>query len=224
MKKILAFCVATMISYGAFAAPVKKVNRKPDVVQNTVKPLSADALSGLSVFVSYDMADTMSFDASLGGNNTSGTFNGEKAFGFGAEYMVHQMDNGITFSGGGTYEMSRVQTSTKTTQATITHAGAKPEVQFWTTYGQVGAFLTDRFALFGGGNYSFPNLKNVPGGTWKGKLGYQFGGTFMVTSNMAVDAQMRVINFSGSSEQNGQTTNYDNVRNEGIVMRGRYLF
>lgn len=233
MKKIVLMLMV-LTSVECFAAPQKKTSSAPEKVitskgsDSPRSTLSKTNLQGLDLFATFDLVDSLDFDGNRSqGNanqNISGTYNAEKAFGFGGQYNLFKLDNGISIQGGGTYEMGRTISSVKGPGFQQNYSGAKPEVQLWTAFGQADVALTDRFSLFGGGNYSFPQVKNIPGGTWKGKLGYQVGGSFAVNRNMALDGMLRTINFSGSSEQDGVTTNLDNIRAQGFVLRGRYMF
>lgn len=225
MKKIVLAMTVLAFAAALEAAPAKTTkpatrSAASDSARSTMK---AD-LKGLDLFASWDMVDSFDFDANSNGKNVSGTFNTDKTFGFGGQYNLTQFDNGIGLQIGGTYDMSRTITSAKIPGGQINYSGAKPEIQLWTMFGQVDMMLTEKLGVFGGVNYSFPQVKNIPGGSWKGKMGYQFGGSFVVTQNIAVDALMRTINLSGSAEDNGVTTNYDNIRSQGFALRGRYLF
>lgn len=218
MKKwILALSLLPMV---AFAAPAKNAPRS-----KTLKPIAKTDLRGLSIFGSFDMTDSFDFSSNSNNQSTSGTFGTEKAFGFGAEYLITQLDNGVGLQAGGSFEMGRVVSNAKSQAGTLTYEGAKPEVQFWTVYGQGAAMLTEEIGVFGGVNYAIPQIKNIPGGTWKSGFGYQIGATYMVNENMAVDGLYRTLNISGSAKaQDGATVNYDNIRNQGFTFRGRYLF
>lgn len=235
MKK---FILITMLLAGSisFAANAKKAKNQTTTTQASSSPavvapqkvfnpkLKAD-LKGLSLFVSYDMVDSIDFSASGGGQSTSGNYNTERAIGFGGQYKFMELDNGIGLHAGGSYEMSRVISSAKTNQGKIEFPGAKPEVQFWVMYAQAEAFLTDRFSVFGGGNYTIPQVKNVPGGSWKGKFGYQVGGSYILTPKMAVDAELRQLAYSGSADNpNGGSTDFDSIKSQGFTFRGRYMF
>ena len=221
---LLIFVVFGMTTAFAAPSPAKKATLL-DSTSKMSKPLSAANLKGLSLFASYDMVDTMDFNASQNGTNFSGSFNGEKALGLGGEYLVYEAGNGLAVSGGGSYELSRQQSSFKTNinNNNGPFLGSKPELAFWTIYGNAQAFLTERFSVFAGPNFNFPQVKNL-NGTWKGKLGYQVGASFALTPIMAVDAELRSIKLSGSEEKGGVTTTYDDLKNEGFVVRGRFMF
>lgn len=226
--KFFAFTTVILATTLSFAAPAKRATTSTPATttvtgQKTISPSLKADLKGLSLYVSYDTNDSMQFSGNTQNQNYSGHFNGEKAIGFGAEYLFYQLDNGVNFSVGGSYEMNRVQSSLRSNL----QSGAfqnKPEIQFWTMYGQARAFLTSRFGVYGGANYNIPQVKNVPGGSWKGKLGYQFGASFLVNPKFAVDGEYRTLNMSGSSSENNITTTYDNIQNQGLVFRGRYMF
>lgn len=215
MKKIFAMLV--LAPAFALAAPTN-TNRK------TLQPMAKAELKGLSVFGSFDMTDTLDFDRSQANVNQSGTFGADKSFGFGGQYMLTQLNNGIGLEAGGTFELGRTLSNVKANGATAAIQGAKPEVQLWTVFGQASALLTQEIGLFGGANYSIPQVKNIPGGTWKGKMGWHIGGTYMLSNNFAVDGMYRTINFGGTADDQAGPVNYDNVRVQGFTFRARYLF
>ena len=224
MKKLMILA-ALCFSVASFAAPKAATTKPVQSEVKTLKPMLSADLRGLSLYVSYDLADSLDFTGSTANVSSSGTYEADKAIGFGGQYMLTQLDNGISLDVGGTYEMSREMGAVKTPDfGRQNFTGAKPEVQFWTMYGQASALLTPRFGVFGGANYNIPQVKNVPNGTWKGKLGYFFGATLVASGNFAVDGEMRILNYSGSSERNGVTTNLDNIRLQGFNIRGRYMF
>ncbi|MFZ4403235.1 MAG: hypothetical protein ACOYOK_03965 [Pseudobdellovibrionaceae bacterium] len=217
---------AAQKSSSTSAAPVATENRKTLLGgQSSTRGTALKAnLKGLSLYASYDMADSLDFEASVNGKNSAGNFNSDKALGFGAMYDVADFSNGLLLQIGGSYEMGRTLSGGKDKNGPIVLQGAKPEIQFWTLFGQADVLLTEKFSLFGGGNYTFPQVKNVPGGTWKSKLGYQFGASFHVNRNFSIDGMMRTLNMSGSSDDQGVNTNYDNIRAQGFTVRGRYSF
>lgn len=229
MKLLIGLSIAFVTSI-TLAAPAKRTTSSAPAGttltgQKTISPSLKADLKGLSLYVSYDMNDSLSFEGNSQNRSLNGHYNGEKAIGVGGEYNFYQMENGVNFSVGGSYEMNRVQSSIRTNQQQINGAlQSKPEVQFWTMYAQARAFLTSRLGVYGGANYNIPQIKNVPNGSWKGKIGYQFGATFLATAKFAVDGEYRTINFSGSTSENNVTTTFDNIQNQGLVFRGRYLF
>lgn len=223
MKLLIAILLASPI---AFAAP--KANKAaPTKVEKTATKeavLIKANLKGLDIYGSMDFTDSFDFDASAQNVNSSGAFSSEKAFGFGAKYTFMRLDNGVGLEGGGSYEMGRTISSAKVKNQTINFSGAKPEIQFWTMYGQASANLTNQLGVYAGGNYNIPQVKNISGGNWKGKFGYQFGGTFALTKNFAVNGEYRTLNMGGSAEEQGVTTNYENIRLQGFAVRGLYSF
>lgn len=224
MKKFLM--ILALAPAMAFAAPMKKEApaRKEVGESKTLKPVAKANLKGLSIFASFDMTDSMSFDRSSQNQSQSGTFGSDKAFGFGAEYLLKTLDNGIGLQAGGTFEMGRTISNEKVGGATGNYTGAKPEVQLWTVYGQAVALLTPEIGVFGGANYTIPQVKNIPGGTWKGKIGYQVGATYMYSETLAIDGIYRTLNFNGSVDNQGVSTSYGNISVQGFAFRGRYLF
>lgn len=212
MKKLLfVLCLVPAFAMGA-AGKVK-----------TLQPISNAKLDGLSGYVSFDMADSMDYSATQGNASSSGNYNSEKAFGFGAKYLLGQLESGIGLEVGGSYEMGRTINSFKRDGQTI-QLPRKPEIQLWTMYGNAMAFLTQQIGVYGGVNWNIPQVKNTKG-DWKGKLGYQFGATYIATANIAVDAEYRTLNMSGSDkDENEETVTIDNVRNQGLLFRGRYMF
>lgn len=215
------FLAALLLAPVAFAAPK---TGKSNSANNA--PVIKANLKGLSAYVNMDMADSFDYSASEGNQSGSGSFGSERAFGFGAVYTFARLENGIGLQGGGSFEMGRVISNVKTNGGTQNFQGAKPEIQYWTAYGQATANLTPELAVYGGGNYSLPQVKNISGGSWKGGFGYQFGATYAVTPVLALAGEYRTLNMSGSAnnQQTGQTTNYDNIRLQGFSIRGLYAF
>lgn len=222
MKKLLlALLLAPAF---ALAAPTTAKTGKV----KTIRPISGAKIDGLSAFGTWDMADSFDFSGN-NGRSISGTFSSEKSFGVGAKYFLGQMENGLGFEAGGSFEFGRSISNVKMDGATRQFE-QKPEMQFWTMFGNVNAYLTEQFAVYGGANYNFPQVKNLKDADFKGKLGYQFGATYNVAQNFAVDGEYRTINISGSNKAAGDdgvtevTYNYDNIRAQGLMIRGRYLF
>lgn len=223
MKKLLL--VLLLAPAFVFAAPTRTGKIK------TIQPMSGGKIDGLSAYATFDMADSFDYSGNMG-RSISGSMSSEKAFGVGAKYNLGQMDNGLGFDVGGSFELGRSISSVKMDGETINQP-TKPEFQFWTVYGNASAFLTEQFGVYGGPNYNFPQVKNLRDADFKGKLGYQFGATYLVNNNFAIDGEYRTINLSGSNkakaaDQFGQETditlNYDNIRAQGLLFRGRYMF
>lgn len=219
MKLFLTIFLAAPI---AMAAPkTGKSNASP----NNAPVIKAN-LKGLQVYGSMDMADSLDWNATNQNQSSSGSFGSERAFGFGAVYTIARLENGIGLQGGGSFEMGRVLSNIKTNQGTQNFQGAKPEIQYWTMYGQATANLTQELSVYGGGNYAIPQVKNISGGSFKGGFGYQFGANYAVTKALAIAGEYRTLNISGSAPNPnlGGTDNFDNIRLQGFAIRGLYAF
>lgn len=216
MKLVIAMLLAAPV---AFAAPKSGKSN----AANSAPVVKAN-LKGLSAYVNMDMADSFDWNRSVQNQSESGSFGAERAFGFGAVYTFARLENGIGLQGGGSFEMGRVLSNTKTAGGTQNFPGAKPEIQFWTMYGQATANLTPEISVYGGGNYNIPQVKNISGGTWKGGFGYQFGGAYAVTEALSIAGEYRTLNLTGSVDQNGVTTTYDSIKLQGFSIRGLYAF
>ena len=207
----------------AFAAP--KVGRS---TEKSSAPVIKANLAGLKVYGVMDMADTFDFNRSISANgqsqSESGNFASERTFGAGAVYTFARLEKGIGLQGGGSFELGRAISSQKVANATVPFQGAKPEIQFWTAFGQATANLTPELAVYGGGNYSIPQVKNIAGGTWKGGFGYQFGASYDITQALALAGEYRTLNMSGTVDQNGVSTNYDKISLQGFSIRAMYAF
>jgi len=222
MKLLITLLLASSM---AAAAPSKEKSAAQEKMATQKDAVLVKAnLKGLKIYGSMDLADSFDFDANTQNQSVSGTFGSEKAFGFGAKYTFTHLDNGIGIEGGGSYEMGRTISNAKVKNQNINYTGAKPEIQMWTVYGQATANLTSQFGVYAGGNYNFPQVKNISGGNWKGKFGYQVGGQLALSKNFSVNGELRTLNMGGSAEEQGVVTNYDNIRLQGFALRGLYAF
>lgn len=221
MKSLVSFLFVFPLAVFA-AKPAAKTPAGRSSAPEAKTVLQASDLVGLSVYGTWDMADNMDFDGAQGNQTFSGNFSSDKAFGFGAQYHLTTHESGIGLNVGGSYELGR-QLSNYKIQGQTTTFQTKPEVQFWTFFGNADAYLTQKFAVFAGLNYNMPSVKNLKG-SWKGKMGYQFGATYLATNKLAIDGMMRTLNWSGTVDENNANVSLDNVRNQGILVRGRYMF
>lgn len=222
---LLSSCVAFAAKKSETQRSTAATSSATEQTRTTIKPISAEKLRGVSAFASYNLSDSFDFDYAGGGQSGSGTFNSEKAFGLGVQYDAFTFDNGLGLNVGGTYEMGRNLNSYKIGATTSTFEGGKPEVQMWTAFSNLNAFLTQQFGVFGGVNYNFPQVSRLNGGSFKGNLGFQAGATFVLSRNFALDGQYRFINMQGSAKNDqGITVDYDKVKMQGFTLDGRYMF
>ena len=228
MRKLLIALM--MLAPAAFAAPAKKSAAPaaaPAEESRTSGPdyaATLQRLRGLSLYGMYNLADKVEGDGTQNGKSFSSTSSTENSFGLGAEFISPRSYYSLAFTGGVSYEFARTASKTSYTLANGTkidtsYSGNKPELTLIDVYGQGDFAFTPAASVFAGVNYNFPSVRNVPGATVSGKLGYQFGGSYTFADHFAVDAMYRIINMSQSGD-----VSYDNQRMAGMIMRARYRF
>lgn len=176
-----------------------------------------EALKGLSLFAAYDFANSVSSS----GNGQSQTRDIDRAFQLGAQYEFSQFSPGLAAQVGGLYEFER----------TVQNSGDS-RISTFNTFAELTAKLTPQVKLMGGLNYNFPSIKNAPGTSIKGKIGFQFGGSFLASENFAIDARYRIMEMETSGDQLvedefGMVTRRKasaTHKVSGLILGGRYMF
>ncbi len=214
MKLTTSILLAVLfVGTTSFAAPAKKATAAKSEAATTsaadtktILGSSSTGLKGLSVFGCFDMADSMSFSGAASVNATV-----DKGFGFGALYQTNQFSAGKFAQFGATYELERtVQVNGQSQSSKLSN------IVF---FGELALQMTQEFALTGGLNYDSPTVSNLNGASVKGKMGYQFGGSFLTSKNFAIDARYRntEVEVSGG----GQTAT---GKLTGLFFNARYIF
>ena len=195
----------------ALAAPAKPTAKSDDTIMSSIggsgSNIPAVLRTHLSLFGMFDMAD--SYEVS-GGSKADA----ERAFVIGANYEFNQFTPGLAAQVGGTYDFARE----------VKNSGGL-KVSEWTTYGELTAKVTSGFKVMGGMNFNFPSLSNAAAGAdIKGKIGFQFGGSYQFTQNLAFDARYRMLemDIKGNNGQGGTTST--GVKISGFMLGGRYIF
>jgi hypothetical protein len=157
----------------------------------------------VSVFGAYDFTDSIDVEG-------KGNMDTDRAMLLGAEYETTQISHGVAVQVGGTYDFSRGVNNSNGL-----------EIQEWTGFAELTAKMTQEFKLMGGLNYDFPSLTGAQAGAdVKGKVGFQFGGSFAFAQNFAVDARYRQLGYDFRGA-NGSSTS---ATASGFVLGGRYIF
>ncbi len=230
--------IVALIPAVAFAAPVKKAHkttttttvttsdetpaaatRKPAATADGQSTLLggmgkgstiSQTLHGLSLFAMYDFSDTL--------ENTNGRkYDTERAFDLGASYETAQFAPGIAAQLGAQYDFGR--------SLKVQGPGVGEKISQFVPFAELTAHLTPAVKLMGGLNYNFPSVDNSPGATWKGNVGYQLGGSFEFTRNIALDARYRSVQYdytpAGQGQVQGQSVS---LKENGFTMGGRFMF
>ncbi len=222
MSSILkAFALVLFLSpASAFTAPAKKkaVTPTPAAVAASDDTLVSSMGTGgstipevfrkhLSVSAKYDFADEI--EVTDGDDLES-----ERSIILGLQYEFDQFTKGLAVQVGGTYDVNREVKNSD---------GLK--LQEWTTYGELVAKVTPGFKVMGGLNYNFPSLSGAASGvSIKGKIGYQFGGSYLVAPQIALEGSYRQLEMdvSESNERGGKSSR--GIKVSGFMFGGRYTF
>lgn len=170
-----------------------------------------EKLKGFSAFGYYNLAEDM--EVSAAGQNS--TVIGEKALGLGLEYKTQYAGVGLT--AGSAYELNREFSKYKSQGQTVSYK-SKPELNFWSHYVNALLELTPELEINGGLNYNFPKLKNAGKEELKGDFGYQFGVSYKINQDIAIDGIYRKLNMKGKGGE------VDDADLTGLLFRGRYVF
>lgn len=208
MNKFVFMTVAVL---GLFANQAfAKTAAKAEQTLSTGAP-SMDSLKGLSAVIAYDFADEA--EPKQGSNIET-----EKSFAIGAQYEFSQFYPGVGWQIGGLYELSKdIEDSN----------GAK--YKNLTGYVEVVGKVTPKIKVFGGINYTNPDLSNdANGGKLKGDMGFQGGATYLATNNFAVDVRYRSIRMeysvSGFDQFGAPVSVKTDIKSDGLMFAGRYMF
>jgi hypothetical protein len=176
---------------------------------------------GVSGF--YNLTDSASFEASVGGQSVSGSIKTTSSYGIGADLNLKTLENGITIKALGGYEFSRTFNSMSwragEQSGSQTLETPKPALTMWLVGLQGEMIISDGINLIGGGNFNFPTIKNSPG-SYSGKFGWHAGASMLISDNLYIDAIWRSLNISGSQDK----LTFDNINFSGLLFRGRMTF
>ncbi len=207
MKAVLLALTLGLITTQAFAKP----SAKEEQTLTTTAP-NWGSLQGLSAVVAYDFADTAKPDQ---GND----IDTEKSLALGAQYEFSQFYPGIGWQVGGLYEFSKESDNADGTKSKYKNLTGSVEL--------VGK-VTPKIKIVGGINYTSPDLSNAPGSKLKGDMGFQAGATYLATNNFAVDVRYRSLRMelsqSGFDQFGTPVTVKTDVKSEGVMLAGRYMF
>jgi hypothetical protein len=202
-----------------YAAVESKIGAKSEKQRMKTR----DILKNISILGFYNMSDKSSFEGSDGNGTFSGEISTSNSYGMGIELKFKTLDNGIMVKGGANYEFGRSMSKYSGLQGNQrfnnTFPNPKPALTSWVLYLQGELPVSDELGIFGGGNFNFPTIKNLPG-SYSGKLGWQAGLSYLASDNLFIDGMWRSLNYSGTSDN----LTYDNINVAGFILRGRISF
>jgi hypothetical protein len=199
------------------------IENKASTQSDSKKTRAREILKNISIVGFYNLSDKSNVE----GSDNNGAFSGEMAntnsYGVGLESLLKTLDNGLIIKGGANYEFGRSFNKFSGRQGnqpfSQTYTNPKPELSSWIMYVNGELTVSDEMALFGGGNFNFPTIKNAPG-SYTGKLGWQAGLSYLISDNFFIDGMWRSFNYSGTIDN----LTFDNINLAGFIVRGRISF
>lgn len=193
-------------------------------MQSDARKIKArEILKNISIIGFYNLASKSSVEGSDRNGSFSGEMTNTNSYGLGIETLFKTLNNGLNLKGGANYEFARTISKFSGRQGnqpfTDTYSNPKPELSSWILYLNGELPVSDDMALFGGGNFNFPTIKNAPG-SYSGKLGWQAGISYLASDNFYFDGMWRSFNYTGTIDN----ITLDNINIAGFIVRGRLSF
>jgi hypothetical protein len=184
-------------------------------------------IPGMSFYVLLNPVASLDLAGSIQGTAMNGSVSSSSALGLGAQYKIPEFIEDFSADIGGSYEMPRQLSSFSVSGDGKLDNGPfdspKPQLSLVNIYAQASKSLNSKFIISAGGNYTIPMFQNI-GGSWTGKMGYQFGATLLLNPQFAIDGVYRTSQFSGNNENKENKLIVDNFKMSGLLIRGRYIY